>query len=717
MKIQHLLSISLSLSLIACQVSAPLVSAPTANTALLQTQPSDQTSDQPVALNHGVSLHFAGNTEHLRLQLQLPGFRTQLAQPEQLAFVKVTLVGEGIATPITQDGDEYLPVNGDSLNVTLSNIPTDNGKLRLVRVEGFNASQEPLEAFEASAWYRSQTGVTTVNFTLNRARNLLYDLLYTLLTERVSALNGLDIPALQTLLLTEVLQYNAQTGEFGRDPALFDGAAMADLVTGGQALPTASALADNTVTTQTVQVNVTTTNGANLPNAVRFVLNDPLSKPLMLAEGSASGSMVSFAQVIPGNWLLSAYDTSGNLLQSAAVSVSDALVIVPLVVPGLREEFRVNTYTTGSQTNTAIAMDDDGDFVVTWTSYGQDGSNNGIYGQRYNAAGVAQGSEFRVNTYTMNNQINPAIAMDDDGDFVITWESSGQDGAYYGIYAQRYNASGVPQESEFRVNTYTTNNQRNPAIAMDANGDFVVTWHDDSQDGSSYGIYGQRYNASGVPQGSEFRVNTYTTNSQFNSAIAMDDDGDFVVTWRSSSQDGGNYGIYAQRYNASGVPQDAEFRVNTYTSSNQSNAAIAMDADGDFVITWQSNGQDSSYSVYGQRYNASGVPQGSEFRVNTYTTNAQRNAAIAMDADGDFVVTWESSQDGSKYGVYGQRYNAAGTPQGLEFGINTYTTNNQQNAAIAMDDDGDFVVTWQSFQDGDKYGIYGERYNGNGIIP
>ena len=65
-------------------------------------------------------------------------------------------------------------------------------------------------------------------------------------------------------------------------------------------------------------------------------------------------------------------------------------------------------------------MDADGDFVVTWSSHGQDGSGWGVYAQRYNAAGVTQGGEFRVNTTTANTQGSPTVAMDADGDFVVT---------------------------------------------------------------------------------------------------------------------------------------------------------------------------------------------------------------------------------------------------------------------------------------------------------
>ena len=122
---------------------------------------------------------------------------------------------------------------------------------------------------------------------------------------------------------------------------------------------------------------------------------------------------------------------------------------------------------------------------------------------------------------------------------------------------------------DFPVNSFTTNSQRTASMAMDADGDFVVTWQSDAQDGNAYGIYAQRYNAAGVTQGVEFRVNSTTIDSQTNSAVAMDADGDFVVTWESNNQDGGGEGIYAQRFNSVGSPKGGEFRVNTTTTNHQ----------------------------------------------------------------------------------------------------------------------------------------------------
>jgi hypothetical protein len=91
----------------------------------------------------------------------------------------------------------------------------------------------------------------------------------------------------------------------------------------------------------------------------------------------------------------------------------------------------------------------DGGYVVTWTSGGQDGDDgSGVYAQRYDASGTKVGGEFQVNTYTTGSQHANGVTALADGGYVITWISDGQDGSGFGIYSQRYDASG--QRETFR---------------------------------------------------------------------------------------------------------------------------------------------------------------------------------------------------------------------------------------------------------------------------
>jgi len=407
-----------------------------------------------------------------------------------------------------------------------------------------------------------------------------------------------------------------------------------------------------------------------------------------------------------------------SILVLGLVGPSLALAPAPTAqaLAGASAEVRVNTTVVGNQLESDIAVDADGDYVVTWSSDGQDGSGDGVYAQRYNAAGAAQGGEWQVNTTTTNDQYEPSVAMDADGDFVITWTSIGQDGSGHGVYAQRYNAAGTAQGAETKVNVTTTEAQFMPSVAMDADGDYVIAWTSYLQDGSDYGIYAQRYNAAGATQGGETQVNSTTPSSQDRPTVAMSADGDYVIAWSSLGQDTSAYGIYSRRYNAAGAVQGSETRVNTTTANSQYRPSAAMAADGDYVITWTSHLQDGSDNgVYAQRYNASGATQGAETLVNTTVADYQLEPKVAMDADGDYVVAWASAgQDGGGgYGTYTQRYNARGAAQGGETRVNTTTAGSQNQPSIAMDADGDQVVSWTSSgQDSSGDGVYARRFRG-----
>ena len=273
----------------------------------------------------------------------------------------------------------------------------------------------------------------------------------------------------------------------------------------------------------------------------------------------------------------------------------------------------------------------------------------------------------------------------------------------------------TPIGSEFQVNTYTTSAQRYPSVAVEADGDFVVVWHSlrsADTDTSSFSIQGQRYDASGNVAGAQFQVNTYTTSHQRDASVAVDADGDFVVVWRSYGSTGTDNqldSVQGQRYDASGSAVGVEFQVNTYTTSHQRHPSIALDADGDFVVVWESFGSagsdTSSRSVQGQRYDASGNALGGEFQVNTYTTRNQGRPSVAVEADGDFVVVWHSygsaDTDTHFFSIQGQRYDASGNVVGTEFQVNSYTTSYQLRPSVAVDADGDFVVVWHSLRSAD----------------
>jgi hypothetical protein len=373
-------------------------------------------------------------------------------------------------------------------------------------------------------------------------------------------------------------------------------------------------------------------------------------------------------------------------------------------------EFRVNSYTTGSQRSSHVAFASAGRFVVVWMSAQENpAAGYGVFARSYDATGAPAGPEFRVNSYTSNSNSFPSVASGADGGLVVAWQSDPADGSGSGVFARRYDALGAPQGGEFQVNSYTAGEQLDTAVASSPNGLFVIAWTGNGQDGSGAGVFGQRYAVGGNPTGAEFRVNSFTSGAQQAPSLAVAADGRFVIVWESREQDGSHYGVFGQRYDAAGNRAGNEFRVNSITTNVQRRPAVVSAPDGRFVVVWDSN-QDVGFGIFGQRYDADGNPAGSEFRIDSNGAGNQAFASVASSAQGGFVVLWHGRGDGSYDGIFSRVYDAAGNAIGPELRVNSHTAYNQQFPAVATDGFGRFTVVWASEgQDGSSYGVFGQR--------
>jgi Ca2+-binding RTX toxin-like protein len=401
--------------------------------------------------------------------------------------------------------------------------------------------------------------------------------------------------------------------------------------------------------------------------------------------------------------------------------------------------------TNPSDNSQAVALDGDGDYVVVWQGETSPGSGIfNVFGRQFSANGTPSvNGQFQINTTAATAELNmskPSVAMDSTGNFIVTW-ARGNGVSSDDIYARRFNASGTPVAAEFRVSqdpvVTATTLENKPTVAMSSlTGEFVIAWESNqvlaAASSTSNNIFARVYNSSGVHKGDQFVVNSTLPDRQRNASVAMDGSGRFVIAWDSVtasggvSQDGDDFGVYARRFLSTGAAIGDEFRVNSATTGEQRSPSVAMDESGDFVIVWHDNpsGVAASAEVYGRRYTSNFVDAVlppltliSPFLVTSgTTTGAQRNAAVAMDADGDFVVTWESNEFGN-YEVYRKSFTELGVAVGPESVVNTFITGDQTNSAVSMDAAGDFVVVWtsaaQPLQDNSLEGVYSQRYHEN----
>lgn len=360
---------------------------------------------------------------------------------------------------------------------------------------------------------------------------------------------------------------------------------------------------------------------------------------------------------------------------------------------------RVNSIDNSAPLQPRVAVDADGGAVAVWLgidpvadpTYSQ-GSD--IFFRRVSRDGMALGADVRVNAGLDGDQSSPDVALDADGDFVIVWQNDGFSG---GIWARRYSAAGIASGAAFEVSS----SGGSPRVARGRDGAFVVVWQDSA--GADEDVYARRYDASGgVIDASPFMVSSASAGRQLLPAVAADASGGFVVAWQGVNAEETEMTIHARRYSSAGTPLTGELAAGVINGFSSNPVDVDVDADGDFVVAWADPINDRQ-DIFVRRYAPSGSPKAAAIKVNQFGSDTGfslvQSPSVGMDADGDFSVVWQDNlQAGnSNSGVYARRYSAAGIARSPEIRINDTPTFNNTDPVIAMDTDGDFLVSWLQF--------------------
>lgn len=410
-----------------------------------------------------------------------------------------------------------------------------------------------------------------------------------------------------------------------------------------------------------------------------------------------------------------------------------------MAAPGdpLGAEFRVNTFTTGSQGSPAVARSANGDFVVAFED--RSSANAGIYYRRYKADGTAKDSSpVRVVAKGTSGRLPtaPDVAMNSAGNFVVMWLDPNADA----LFAQRHSAGGTAQGTAIQAATASqaktikhdpNQDVESPSIAMDDQGNFAVAYSefkdaDGAEECTSSGrTFVVQFSANGAGRGTTQVADNTDDTCTFSPIIAMEPDGEFVVafhTLRVSDSDDTKAQSYlrARRFLASGATHTIPIEDHIYAVDRRSSLnGIAVNADGDFVVTWSEYGKDDSdfetASVRMRRYDStSGTPSDPQ-DVAVAGAHDHRDSAIGMASDGSFTIVWERFNHPGETSseVMRRSFNSSGNPVSGPVRVNTFATHVQDDPVIAVNPNGSFVVVWESAnQDRSGDGVYAQRHEG-----
>jgi RHS repeat-associated protein len=376
-------------------------------------------------------------------------------------------------------------------------------------------------------------------------------------------------------------------------------------------------------------------------------------------------------------------------------------------------EFRVNLSITRGQVVAATAPAVDvsalGESIAVFAGRNPE-DGEGVFGRRFDASGAPAGPDFRLNETTRGVQAGPTVSLDAQGSFVAAWQGRGP-GDHDGIFVRLFTAAGVARTGEILANSTTAGDQVEATLAHTPDGGFIVAWSGNGV-GDFDGIFWRRFTATGQAIGAEQRANSTTLHAQAHPSIAAGNDGSFVIVWSSRHQDGSDWGVFGQRFDANGNRVGSEFPVNSQSSGSQLQPSVAFDALGNFAVAWHEPAAGPvGWRVSARLFDAAGNPRGGDLLVDGAPDGIQKEARLAMASDGSFLVTWTVGvPNGSGWEVVGRIFAPDAVPQGDAFPVNVqtsgYQSGHQTTASAALAEDGSARVVWSGRGEEDRGGVY-----------
>lgn len=372
------------------------------------------------------------------------------------------------------------------------------------------------------------------------------------------------------------------------------------------------------------------------------------------------------------------------------------------------------------QQDAKIATDSKGGAIIAWLDYRADATMlaGDIYAQRIDKDGMVKWTLNGLGICTdAADQVSPLVQEDGSGGAIIAWEDSRSGNK--DIYAQRVDSMGnLLWTANGVAIAAKAGNQTNPRLASDGNGGALIIWEDDSAMISDYNLFIQHVSSTGtLAWGSSGYAVCKQSFSQINPRIVSDGAGGAVICWQDK-RNGSDYDIYAQRINASGVPQwTANGVALCLLAGTQSNPKMVSDLFGGAIIAWQDKRTGIDLDVYAQYVNSSGIPQwitGGKLVCNA----SGSQSAIDMTTDAAIsgaIITWKDSRN-AHFDVYGQKVDFAGNMQWTANGVAiANAANDQINPNVIPDGAGGAIVVWQDSLAG-NYDIRAQRLGTTGAL-
>ena len=369
-----------------------------------------------------------------------------------------------------------------------------------------------------------------------------------------------------------------------------------------------------------------------------------------------------------------------------------------------------------------IISDGSGGAIITWTiDRRYTDTDENIYAQRINSTGFVQ---WIANGATIcdasRNQNSTAIVSDGSGGAIITWADFRDINQLYQIYAQKINSAGLVQWTGNGVKICNkTDGQFEPAIASDDSGGAIITWKDFRDGGAQANMYIQKIDSAGNFKWAENGIAICTAPGiKSNITIMSDGFGGAIITWQDGRLGADFSNIYTLKMDSAGILPWTPAVVILSDSKHAIFPTMTSDGSGGALYTWMDLRNGVGHHIYAQKVDSIGDVKWQLNGVAICTAAYTRNyPTIVSDGSGGAIITWEDFREGNSFtDIYAQKIDSIGAVQWTANGVAICTaTADQNNPTIVSDGSGGAIITWRDQRNypGD---IYAQRIDSTGTV-
>ena len=310
--------------------------------------------------------------------------------------------------------------------------------------------------------------------------------------------------------------------------------------------------------------------------------------------------------------------------------------------------------------------------------------------------------EVQANSFTGNRQVDPALAVDDEGRILTAWGSRRQEMGTFGVFAQLLDPLGRPLGTETHVNQHIPGHQRKPATVFDGEGHAWIAWNSIGQDGDQGSLMARRFKVveseegtSLVPVSDEFFLCEEHRGDQMNITLTSHPQAGVLACWSSSTLEGTQ--VRGRIFAANGTPRGDSFSLATAQPAKSvdllPSAAVLDDA---FVVVWaRHEAEGRPLGIHGRLLPLDGEMDSTEEFVVWDDPDAM-HLEPCVDSNGQdrFAVAWMSSQAGVDYFAHARVFNQDAEPLSGPLDADAGSEGYRTGAVVAMAEDGRFVVAY-----------------------